>query len=309
MSKVQKITLENIDMLLVDPDLQMRHSIRNILHDNGFRNVRLGATIRDIREQMTNAMPDILISEVKLADGDFCDFIASLRHGDNGTNPFLPIIALAWSPTQDEVRHIIRTGADDLLSKPLSAGQLLGRINTLIKDRKPFVVTSDYIGPDRRSKELREKSKIPLIDVPNTLRAKATGVKNFSNVQEVIDAAAAEVNLQKLIRHAGQIRYLVDRLVPALVGGAIDEATRMALERLLYIAQDTGRRLAGTRFEHVTDLCRSLIEVTNRILAGGYEADSKDVNLLRPLSQAIQGGFGEDTEALAFEISKSVKKI
>lgn len=308
MSKSSKLTLENIDLLLIDPDLNMRHSIRNILHDNGFRNVRLGANIHDIREEFSNAMPDLLISEVALGDGDFCDFIAGLRHGETGSNPFLPVIAVAWTPTQDTVRRVIQTGADDLLSKPLSAGQLLARINALIRDRKPFCVTSDYIGPDRRSKEHRDKSPIPLIDVPNTLRAKATGIKDFTNVQSVIDATAAEINLQKLSRHAAQIRYLVDRLVPSMASGAIDETAKMSLERLLYIAQDTGRRLTGTRYEHISDLCNSLIDVTNRILSGGGQAEEKNVNLLRPLSQAIQGGFGQDSEEMAHEISKTIHK-
>ena len=305
-----KLHLDNVEILLVEPDLNMRHSIRNILHDNGFRNIRLGANLHDVKEEFVQNMPDLLISESTLADGDFCDFVAGLRHGEYGTNPFLPIIAMAWSPTQDTVRRVIQTGSDDLLSKPLSAGQLLNRINVLIKMRKPFVVTTDYIGPDRRSRENREKSKIPLIDVPNTLKFKATTGRELEakNLQAAIDASASNINIQKLQRHAVQIRYLVDRLVPAMQMGEIDETSAMSLDRLLYVTQDTARRLVGTQYEHVSDLCQSLIDVTHRII-GSSHADAKDVNLLRPLSQAIQGGFGQDTEDAAHAITDTVKKI
>ena len=309
MPSKEKLHLDNVDILLIEPDLNMRHSIRNILSDNGFKSIRLGASLRDIRDQFATGMPDLMIVESNLPDGDLSDFVASMRHGENGRNPFLPVIAMAWSPTPEMVRRVVQTGADDLLSKPLSAGQLITRINALIRARKPFVVTSDYIGPDRRGKESRQKSTIPLIDVPNTLRVKATTGRALEekNIQAAIDTTAGEINTQKLFRHAVQIRYLVDRLVPAMKMGEIDEASSMSLDRLLYVTQDTARRLVDTRFEHVSELCQSLIDVTRRIMHSD-QANPKDVNLLRPLSQAIQGGFGQDTEDAAEEITAALKK-
>src|SRR3546814_18089900 len=62
-----------------------------------------------------------------------------------------------------------------LLVKPLSTRIILDRIETVALHRKPFVVTSDYIGPDRRTAVARRDSNVPLIEVPHPPREKMPG--------------------------------------------------------------------------------------------------------------------------------------
>lgn len=310
---MEKLSLEQVDILLIDPDKAVRSTIRNILIDNGFRKVTVGDGLGDIQLKIRLGMPDLLISDINLADGDFNSFVYKLRHHELGSNPFLPVIATAWSPTTDDVRGVVQSGADDIVTKPLSAGQLLQRIKMLIKSRKPFVVTSGYIGPDRRKpgEEARDGVKIDPVDVPNTLKVKALGDRdvNVTQIQRDIDSCIKKVNLQKLDRHAHQAIWLVERIVPGLSLGGPDENTRRSLERLLYVSEDTARRMVGTKFAHVGELCQSLIEVTGRILGAGASPSPKDVDLLKPLAKAIQRGF-EDTDGdatrAAREISASV---
>ena len=311
---MDKLEFDKVEILLIDPDRASRATLRNILVDNGFRNVIQGAGMADIEHQFNIAMPDLLISDIKLEDGNFNGFVYKLRHHEVGNNPFLPIIATAWSPTSDEVRAIVQAGADDIVTKPLSAEQLLQRIRGQILKRKPFVVTSVYIGPDRRklgAKPREGEVVITPVEVPNMLRAKAMGDKNIDvgQVQRDIDACIKDVNLQKLERHAHQALFLVERIVPGLAFGGPDEPTTSALKRLLYVAEDTGRRMIGTQFAHVEGLCKSLIDVTGRILAAGDFPAPKDVDLLRPLAKAIQRSFdGDDSEAarMANKISESI---
>jgi len=311
---MDKLALDKIDILLIDPDRASRATLRNILVDNGFRNVTQGSGMADIEHKFTVGMPDLLISDIKLEDGNFNSFVYKLRHHEIGSNPFLPIIATAWSPTSDEVRAIVQAGADDIVTKPLSAVQLLQRIRGQILTRKPFVVTSVYIGPDRRAADAKQRpgeEVIVPVEVPNLLRAKALGDKglDISEVQRDIDRCIKNVNLQKIERHAHQALFLVERIVPGLAFGGPDESTKRSLQRLLYVAEDTGRRMVGTPYAHVDELCNSLIDVTGRILEAGDFPAPKDVDLLKPLAKAIQRGFVDgDTEAaqMAHEISESV---
>jgi hypothetical protein len=130
-----------------------------------------------------------------------------------------------------------------------------------------------------------------------------------AQIQREIDACTANINLQKLDRHANQAIWLVERIVPGLAYGAPDEATQRSLERLLYVAEDIERRMVGTPYAHVSELCRSLIGVTSRIIESGEFPAPKDVELLNPLAKAIQRGFDGDTDAIAHtahEISESV---
>ena len=136
-------------------------------------------------------MPDPMIHEADLADGDFCGAVHGMRHHHVRTNPFLPVMALSYNPTPELVRKIIDSGADDLVPKPVSADRLIDRIKLLIEARKPFVVTTDYVGPDRRKASDRAGT-VPRVEVPNSLRAKATGTKDTALDQKAMaDAIAA----------------------------------------------------------------------------------------------------------------------
>lgn len=310
---MEKLALDQVDVMLVDPDRAVRSTIRNLLIDNGFRKVTVGDGLADVELKFQVSMPDLLISDIKPVDGDFKDFVYRLRHHELGSNPFLPVIATAWSPTRDDVRIVVQSGADDIVAKPMSASQLLQRIVMLVKARKPFVVTSNYIGPDRRKpgEEDRGGVHIDQIKVPNVLRAKAMGDGrlNISAIQREIDSCIKTVNIQKLDRHAHQATWLVERIVPGLAFGGPDEPTRRSLERLLYVSEDISRRMVGTPYEHVSELCQSLIDVTHRILDAGDFPAPKDVDLLKPLATAIQRGFDDEDGTVArtaHEISESV---
>ena len=117
---------EHVDLLLIDPATSARDTLKTILHEQGFRNLFLGGTLSEIHKHLDHSMPDLLISETELEDGDFCDFVTKLRHNDVGNNPFLPVIGLTWEPTPELVRNVVDAGIADLLTKPLSTGQLLG---------------------------------------------------------------------------------------------------------------------------------------------------------------------------------------
>lgn len=303
---MEKLKLDVVDVLLVEPDHNTRQSIRNILYDTGFRNLRLGRRLTELRDALVVSMPDLLISETEFPDGDFCELVHAIRHHEIGTNPFLPVIALTSNPTPEMVKRVIECGADALLAKPLSAAQVMERISILIRERKPFVVTSDYIGPDRR-KEGTRKSDFPMLEVPNSLKVKATGQKEeMEAIQRAIDEAIADVNLRKLERHAAQIALLVDKIVPDLEKGVVDGPVQQFLKRLLYVAEDSSRRMVGTKYDHVSELCQSLIKVTTDIRAAEGSPEDKDVRLLSSLSQAIQAGFGTGMAVAARDISNSV---
>ena len=300
---MENLKLDGIDVLLVDPDNDSRQSLRNILYDIGFRNLRLGRRLTELRDALVVSMPDFLISETKLPDGDFCELIQAIRHHEIGTNPFLPVIALTGDPSSDMVKKVIAYGADSVLAKPYSEAQVLEHIGILIRERNRFVVTSDYVGPDRR-KEAKRKSDFPMLEVPNSLKVKATGQKEeMDAVQRAIDEAIVDVNLRKLERHAVQIGFLVAKIVPDLEKGVVDEPVQQFLKRLRYVVEDSRRRMVGTKYDHVSELCQSLIKVTVNIRAAGGSPESKDVRLLNPLSQAIQAGFGTGTAAAAGDIS------
>ncbi len=299
------LKFNNVEVLLIDPDHGYRQTMFSMMHNVGIRNIKQGATMAEIRRAFTASEPDLLISETNLPDGDFCSFVYGLRHHSVGNNPFLPILALTNEPTGELVRKVVDSGSDDLLTKPLSAMQIKERVTSLVESRKPFVVTSDYIGPTRRNLKSREESMVPLLDVPNILREKATGKKAESGIQASVDEAILEINLQKLERYAHQIVYLVDHIVPALLKGDMDEQISQHITRLDYVANDTSRRLVGTKYDHISELCQTLINVTTKIKNTNQKQSDKDLRLLQHLAAAIKASFETGTAEMAREIVSS----
>lgn len=305
---MSELDFSNVDVLLVDPSLNNRSMLANIMRDSGFQRLRYARTLTDVRDAMAEAMPDLMVCEIDLPVAGFCDMLYRVRHHDLGTNPFVPIVGLTWTPERETVRMVVDSGADDLLVRPLSASQLMSRLRMLTLKRKPFVVTSDYIGPDRRP--ANRESQIPRVPVPNPLAHKAVnGAADIQALQREISRSVAEVNLQKLERHAVQVEYLVKGIVPNLEKGVDDDVTQRMLDRLLYVAQDTARRLVNTKYDHVSDLCQSLIKVTTVLQnAGAERAGLKEARLLSPLADAIRKSFDitKDTAETAREISRTV---
>ncbi len=300
-------------IVLGDPASQNRQILRNAMTDQGFRTVRDYSKLSMVREEVTKSLPDLLICDTHMSDGDVCDFVMELRHNQVGNNPFVPVILYTWDARPELVRRVANSGADDLLAAPISPAKLFARIDALVARRKPFVVTSDYIGPDRRKDRAREGSdEIPLIEVPNTLRAKVLGEPIAdADLQATIDEVMREINEQRLVRLSYQIGFLVGIIVPAYQGGCVGPEIEAHVRRLADVSTELGRRVTGSRFEHVADLCRSLIRVAGAVRRNAKNPNPKDIELLKPLADSILVGFNpeKNAAAMAGEITRMVKRF
>ena len=300
-----------IDIYHGDPQSNLLQTIRDTMSHEGFRRMSGFGGLENLRASLNVGSPDLVVLDSGLEGGDVCSTVNELRHNEIGRNPFVPVIVTTWEPSHDLIHRLANCGADAVLVKPFAPKQLMDRMESLASNRRPFVVTSDYVGPDR-SKEPKEQSKLPLIEVPNTLRAKVRGERlDLESLQQAIDATMAQINEQKLSRHAYQIGFLVGLILPAYKDGELDGSTLERINQLVFVAQDVMRRMIGTQYEHVSDLCRSLIGVVTGIQESFPKPNEKDMKLLSPLSDAILMGFHPDTDAaaMASEITDSIEQF
>ena len=105
-----------------------------------------------IREVVDNNAIDLIIAANEFPDGSFSDLTHRIRHHEIGDDPYLVVITLMTNPNSESIREVIGSGTDDLLTKPISPAQLIERVENLTRERKRFVVTTDYVGPHRRQK-------------------------------------------------------------------------------------------------------------------------------------------------------------
>jgi CheY-like chemotaxis protein len=213
---------ESVNLILAEANWQIRESLKSRLFHEGFRNVFATDRVERVRAAIAAVDLDLIIADTDLPDGDVCDLFYAIRHHQLGHNPFIAIIATSPVAHSDLVHRVIDSGADDL------------------SGRRPFLVTSSYIGPDRR-KTQRETSQTPVVDVPNPLKAKVTEGMSSESIQDAITTAAVAINEQRIGRHAAEITALVTRVVDAHARGRSADERRPDLGRLLYVAEDIER--------------------------------------------------------------------
>lgn len=297
---------QDIKILYGEPRPSLANLLRACLKREGFSDIVSFTTFQPLLKAMREFDPDILIVDAEMPGGDSLELVRDVREGRIGQNPFLPTIMTAWNPSLAFAAAVSDSGCDDLLAKPISPDQILERIGALVHQRKPFIVTSDYIGPERHPEDEPEARRVA---VPNTLKAKVDGVPvRSAAMDDAFEGAVRAVNEQRLRSQGESIMRLVREILPRYRDGAATAATARSMERLLARADDAHDRLAGTAYAPIGELCVTLREVVRAILRDHPTPSRKDLDLLPRLAEAIVVGFGDAREAAAVggQISTSI---
>lgn len=215
-------------VVIIDRETNTRRLLRGILARLGIERILDMADTTDAPTAMIALQPDLLFIDADAPDPDGLRFVQGLRHAQAPSNPFMGVIATTWQPTQPLLLRFNATGADDMMAKPFSAKQVHDRLTNLIDTRRSFVVTADYIGPDRR-RQPREGIQIPLFDVPNTMRMKVMGQFERARAADAVANMLEAINSQKIVRNGFQVAFLIDFATPGLMAGG----DRMAADHLL----------------------------------------------------------------------------
>lgn len=303
------VKFDDIRLFLCDPRVQVRSSLRMALNDAGLKNGNIweGGDLDAISIAVADPNgPDIVICDVTENTEDACQVFSAIRHNELGTNPFICIIAVAWSPKQALVSRVVNSGADVLVAAPISPSLILDRIEALVHSRKPFVVTSDYVGPDRRFLDGRD-SEVELIDVPNSLRDKALGQYDAARLKSEIDAARADINDHKIDRQAFQVSFLADQILEKFADNELTEVGQR-LGELKKVTNDLKMRAFSAGAKELEELCVPLRTVVDSLIESRGDFAKRDTELLAQLSLAVRASVsaGSKGASLARDISKTV---
>jgi two-component system KDP operon response regulator KdpE len=114
-------------ILVVDDEAQIRRTLRLVLRANGF-GVAEADTGQAALEALASRPFDLLILDLVLPDIDGVEVCQSLRRWSR-----LPVIVLSAYGEEEMKIRALRAGADDFVSKPFSAAELLARIGSALR--------------------------------------------------------------------------------------------------------------------------------------------------------------------------------
>lgn len=116
-------------ILLIEDEPQMRRFLRVTLQSHGYRLVE-AATGQEGLMQATTRNPDIVMLDLGLPDLDGLEVTQRLREWS-----LVPIIVLSAREQEQDKIKALDAGADDYLTKPFGAGELLARIRVALRHK------------------------------------------------------------------------------------------------------------------------------------------------------------------------------
>lgn len=299
---------DQLNIFILDDHHETRRIVRTSLHNLKNASYSEYKDYYDLKSDLEFCWPDLLILDFDLQGGDVCSLVRALRHNELGMNPFVPVIAMTWESDRDSISGIINSGVDSVLLKPLTTNSIIKAVDKLVTHRKGFVVTSSYIGPDRRIDTSRPETE-GLIEVPNTFKSKCNGeTVNIVVLHAWIGRELMAINSVRLRSNAVEIARLLSLILPEYEAKTVTKKTLVHLRRITAIADDLSKRIEGGDFDHIANLCDNLVELANSIAARRLDPLEKDLRLIKPLSDAILSGIsatGDELDA-AREISSSL---
>jgi DNA-binding response OmpR family regulator len=265
---MSRLFYESAETLVYDPVAANRTATRAALYTIGFRRIETVAALDAFADAIRRRPPDLAVCEVQGADGDLCQMIQELRQAATGFNPFIVIIVTAWEKSGALVTRVVNSGADDLLLRPFSTTLLGQRIEAHVERRKGFVVTSEYVGPDRR-RDFSRPSNVEMFDPPNSLKMKAKDRLSADEATQRLDAelrnARKHLNSEKLRRDAFQLSILW-RLMQEHVPGAATYIQE--LEKITSLSKGIAKRCRETENEAAVEWCDSVLAAVEGLQAG-----------------------------------------
>jgi DNA-binding response OmpR family regulator len=271
------------------PDPTASKNIRKTLQDAGFSHCREVASLPKLEERLASDDVDLLITTLNDRGWDSGDLIRRIRHGELG-NPFMIIMVLLDQPVPAMVNKVVGAGADDLLLAPWLGRLVLGRLEVLIHGRKPFFVTHNYVGPERRTQ--RRSTDPPTLDVPNPLQWLTVAKGSREDLQLAVDEARRDVSQSKVRNCGNQLRFLADRVVANFNAGG-QAAIIVDMQTLLSTSAELRLHAADTRFSPAIELAESLSILSQRLLQSGRTPRVEEVAVLPTLADAVVAAISE----------------
>jgi len=176
-----------------------------------------------------------------------------------------------------------------VLVKPIALGNIIDRVEKRIKARKAFVVTMNYVGPDRRAAPRPGTEEIPLVEVPNPLLFRAIPNQDARVYADKVEAANQRILELKIERHAVQIDWLRNKI------GKMQQARQdpaYFITTMVEVTNGLIKLLDEREDEAHADFCIKILSNLDDFEAGMKEMAGQDWREFALLTQTLRDELG-----------------
>lgn len=271
--------------LVALPDAASRRNLRKIIQDAGYTHCREVGTLPELAEKLATAEIDMVITTLNDRGWDSSPIIKKIRRGNLG-NPFIIIMVMLDDPSPSVVNRVVNCGADDLLLAPWLDRLVLGRLETLLHGRKRFLVTHDYVGPERRNQQRPGAGTAPTLEVPNPMHWMTVVNGKREHLNQAVVMSREDLNRSRIKTCGGQLRFLADRVVANFAANG-HAAIIADIQIMLDAAEELTFRAADTDFAPAIELANGLKTLCERLAREERTARAAEVGVLPQLADAV----------------------
>lgn len=175
-------------LIIVDDESNFCESLQIALEDTF--TISTANSIKSVRQLLKDKIPDAILLDVRLSDGDGIDFLQELKE----INPMpVTIIITAYATIENAIKSL-KNGAVDYFVKPLDVEKLKREINVYLENkflhkkisvlnRKINKISPPFIVSDNRDmKEIIDKAlMVAILDIPILIEGETgTGKENLA---------------------------------------------------------------------------------------------------------------------------------
>lgn len=248
---LRKVDCARVAVLVVEDHDASRRLILELLRGAGFENLTFARDAEEAIEQMQGHDPDVLLLDWGLPGKTGIELVREIRaaaHAPDSrfANPEVPIVMITARQRARDVTTARNAGVNEFVIKPFSTASLLKALASALTQKRKFVASLNYTGPDRR----RRKAD----SYPGLLRRN-------EDVEEVAEAQSSTMFRESLTVELNAVRAMMH------ARGGMDRATMTHMVDRLLVAE---RRAHTFRLRLIEQATRSL---NNYVAMMGDAAD------------------------------------
>jgi two-component system, OmpR family, KDP operon response regulator KdpE len=200
--------------LVVDDETAILRFLKPALEANGYDIVSAG-TIAEALQRIAADLPDIVVLDLGLPDGDGKDVIRKVRQWSD-----VPIVVLSARERESEKIEALDLGADDFVNKPFNIGELMARLRAALRhrmqrnDETPVLRAGDVEIDNLRHRVTRGSEEIKLtpkeFDLLFFLARHGGRVVTHKQILETVWGPAHTSDTQYLRVYVGHLRQKIE---------------------------------------------------------------------------------------------------
>lgn len=346
------MNLERLSLMIVEDNAFMGRLLARTIRAMGIRQIEIVENGKAAVEKfdMIQKDPvkaglqgvDIVMTDMFMPTVDGNLLLRWLRTSKQSPDRFMPVIMISGAADPANVRQARDGGVTEFLAKPFSAKTVSDRILKVIDRTRPFIMTQDFFGPDRRrsrkqvakerrvmkeseieevhgstsAKTLRGDAKVIRFVLPNRLREKVGAFGPDAVI--ALDPSVLEAAEEQIQSMAGDYASWVEESILRLVDlqttlALADNNPKDILGEINSIAHELRGQGGIFGYPLVTHCGKSLYEATS---GSNYEINENRLTLIGAHVDAIRtvfrnkiaGDGGEVGVMLLGELESAVKK-